>query len=302
MIRRMNITRHKIRVLLNRQFPRNFLIEKPLLGSLAIFSFLFLFVLIYQPMKVHGARAFGFSLSMLMYCVIITAVVLLAAVLIKRSDGFSESKVWTVSKELKTIAAILVCIGISAYFAGFFMEDPAPRWNIATFLDSFTRSAGIGLLPLLLPTFMNIRHLMAPEIFQGYEIRGLNVPEKQAGKLICIQSRAKKEELSFTPEEFIYAESDGNYVVFHLVRQGRPFEAVIRSSISDIESQLLPVATMMRIHRAFIVNLEKVVSKRGNSLGYRIKLQGSDSLIPVSRQNTQKFDQSIRQLLLAVHT
>lgn len=302
LIRKMNIKMHSIKVLLDRQFPRNFLINKPLWGSLSIFAFIFLFLLIYQPMKVHKAGTFNFSLSMLMYCLIITAVVLLAALLINRLDGFSKSKIWTVSKELQSIAVILFCIGISAYFAGFFLEDPAPRWNTSTFLNSFSRSVGIGLIPILLASFLNFRHLMTPEIFQEYQITGQNAPQNPAGKLICIQSRAKKEELSFTPEEFIYAESEGNYVVFHLVRQERALDVVIRSSISEIERQLLPVVTVMRIHRAFIVNLEKVVSKKGNSLGYRIKLKGSQNLLPVSRQNTQKFDQAVRQLLLSVHT
>jgi DNA-binding LytR/AlgR family response regulator len=83
--------------------------------------------------------------------------------------------------------------------------------------------------------------------------------------------------------------------------QERTSEVIIRNSISEIENQLDEVPFFMRIHRAFIVNLEKVSSKKGNSLGYQLKLKGSNIILPVSRQNTQKFDQLIRRFLLSVY-
>jgi DNA-binding LytR/AlgR family response regulator len=103
------------------------------------------------------------------------------------------------------------------------------------------------------------------------------------------------------PGEFIYAESEGNYVVFHLIREERSSEVTIRNSISDIEHQLTVIPFFMRTHRAFIVNAAKVISKKGNSLGYQLKLEGSNNKIPVSRHNTGKFDELIRQFHLSIH-
>ncbi|HDR51577.1 MAG TPA: LytTR family transcriptional regulator, partial [Mariniphaga anaerophila] len=51
----------------------------------------------------------------------------------------------------------------------------------------------------------------------------------------------------------------------------------------------------VRTHRAFIINLKKIKSKKGNSLGYRLRLQGTDSEIPVSRNNTRNFSQLLKQ-------
>jgi DNA-binding LytR/AlgR family response regulator len=51
----------------------------------------------------------------------------------------------------------------------------------------------------------------------------------------------------------------------------------------------------MRVHRAFLVNLRKIESKKGNTLGYRLKLGGSDIEIPVSRNNTKNFDYKMKQ-------
>jgi hypothetical protein len=238
---------------------------------------------------------------MLVYCLIIAALVLLMAIILKRTNCFSKTTVWTVTQELLSIIIILTCIGLSAYFAGFIMENPGERWNLTTFIDSFSRSVMVGIIPVLFPSLLNIRYAFTPETFQEYKIKGHVRQEENSEKLIFIKSKAKKEELSFYPSQFIYAESEGNYVVFHLIRQGKTFEVIIRNSISEIEKQLEVIPFILRIHRAFIVNLEKVSSKKGNSLGYQLKLKDSNNVLPVSRQNTQKVDQLIRQFLLSVH-
>jgi len=223
------------------------------------------------------------------------------AVVIKRTNCFSKHEDWTVSKELLSIIIILISIGLSAYFLGFIMESPASRWNLKTFLDSFTRSVLIGIIPALFPSILNLRYAFTPESFQEYRTKDQGNQKEIAVEIIVIGSKAKKEELSFYPGEFIYAESEGNYVIFHLIKQEKSFEVVIRNSISEIEQQLAVIPFFMRIHRAFIVNLEKVSSKKGNSLGYRLELKGSNNVLPVSRQNTRKFDQMIHHFLLSIH-
>lgn len=292
---------NQIKVLLNRQYPQSFLIQKPLWGTVAFTIILFLFATVYKPLGMHGARSFSFNFTVLVYTLLISTSVYIMAVIIKRTNCFSKSEVWTVSKELLSIAMILACIGIAVYFAGFIMENQGPRWNLTTFFDSFTRSVLIGIVPLLFPSLLNIRFAFTPEIFQEYQMKGQNNQKETTEALIHIQSRAKKEELSFLPDEFIYAESEGNYVVFHLIKQEKSSRVIIRNSIREIEQQLAGIPYFMRTHRAFIVNLGKVTSKNGNSLGYQLKLEGSNRIIPVSRQNTQIFDELSRKFLLSVH-
>lgn len=297
----MNKTIQQIKKLFNRQFPRNFLVRRPLWGSLIFFIILYFFVVVYHPLQVHKAASFSFSFTMLGYCFLVTIMALGMSAIIKKTNCFSKTDNWTVSKELLSVVIILMSIGISAYFSGFVMENTASRWNMSTFIDSFSRSVAIGIIPVLFPSLLNIRYAFTPEVFQEYKT---NLPDSQretGEKLIHIKSRAKKEELSFLPEEFIYAESDGNYVVFHLIKQGKTIDVIIRNSISEIEHQLQAIPFFIRIHRAFIVNLEKVSSKKGNSLGYRVQVEGSNKIVPVSRQNTQKFDELTRQYLLSIH-
>jgi hypothetical protein len=291
----------QIKAFFNRQYPQSFLVQKPLWGTLVFAVILFLFATLYQPLRMHGARSFGFNFTVLLYSLLISAGVLIMAVILKRTNCFSKYEVWTVLKELLSIVIILACIGLISYFSGFILEDPASRWNLSTFLDSFSRSVLIGIIPVLFPSLLNIRYAFTPEIFQEYKSTEQNRQIETTEVLIHIQSKAKKEELSFYPAEFIYAESEGNYVVFHLTRQEKTSEVIIRNSISAIEQQLAVIPYFMRTHRAFIVNLQRVISKNGNSLGYQLKLKGSNRIVPVSRQNTRIFDDFTRQFLSIHH-
>ena len=105
----------------------------------------------------------------------------------------------------------------------------------------------------------------------------------------------KKEKLSFFPSEFLFAESDGNYVIFHLLREEKLQKFTIRNSISNIEQQVSQIPWFFRTHRAFIINLKQIVQKKGNTAGYRLKLNKVNLEIPVSRQKTKSFDTYLKQ-------
>jgi len=214
---------------------------------------------------------------------------------IKSIPFFSSTNEWTFSKEIISVILILAGSGISFYIVGFYMEEPANRWNISTFLDSCKYALFIGIVPYGFFTLANYRHLFAEDVSQEFVLENsqkeISLPENK----IQIISRLKKEELSFFPHEFLYAESDGNYVVFHLADEQKIRTELIRNSMNEIEQQLGGVTYFSRIHRAFIVNVKKVSSKKGNTVGYKLKLYGSDTEIPVSRQKVQSFDLLLKQ-------
>jgi hypothetical protein len=290
----MTIATKQIKEQLGKIYPQNFLIRKPFLGTLVFFIFIFSFMVLYQPLQVHRARSFSLDYTILLYCLIISIFVLILLVILNRIYFFSKKEEWTFLKELLFDVIILAWIGLSAYFAGFIIEEPVPRLNFPTLFDSFRRALLLGVIPVFFFTILNIRYLFMPEIFHDFKTSDDYSKENGVKKLIHIVSKAKKEELSFYPEQLIYAESEGNYVVFHLNIEDKPHEVMIRNSISNIEQQLSVFPCFMRIHRAFIVNLKKVISKSGNSLGYRLELTGTCISIPVSRQNVREFDQKMK--------
>ena len=286
---------NRIRSILNKTYPQNFIFRKPVYGTLLFAFILFVFLILYRPLNVRGSHNFSFIFTMFLYQLMSSIPVMALALVLNRTNCFSKEKRWTFSKELKSVVIILLGAGISVYFLGFLMEEPANRWNFLTFFDAVYRVVLIGMIPLMFFTLSNIRHLYISEVVQEFKAENQSSVAQQNEREIHIVSQLKKEELKFYPSQFIYAESDGNYVVFHIKEPEKSKKVVIRNSMSNIEQQLSDFPFFVRTHRAFIVNIKKVISKKGNSLGYRLKFSGTDDEIPVSRQNIQLFDELIRQ-------
>jgi hypothetical protein len=270
---------------LNYNFPQNYIVQNPLKGTLIITMFDLAFMLLYKPFHTHASGPFSFETTMALYGFLSAIFIFMALRILKIVTFFSIAKDWTILKEFLSVLFILFVMGIALYIIGFFIEGPDKRLNIITLMSSLKFGFLIGMIPLTFFTSINYRNFFSPVLSSGNQ-NASTIPED----LIRISSTLKKEELSFYPSEFLYAESDGNYVVFYLNKNNLHRKEIIRNSINNIEHQLSQVPYFFRTHRAFIVNLKKVRSKQGNTLGYIIKLTGIDVKIPVSRKNTNNFN------------
>lgn len=164
----MNEIKNPIINLLFKPFPQSFLVRNPFWGAITFFFILLAFVVLYRPLEVKETDFLNFNLTVLIYCAIISLCELMIALVISRTNCFTRKGNWTIANELLSIVMILASIGISAYFAGFILESPGSRWNLPTFFDSFYRSVLIGIIPVILPSLLNIRYAFAPQTFQGY--------------------------------------------------------------------------------------------------------------------------------------
>ena len=280
---------------LNNAYPRNYIFKKPSVGSLIIIAFSFLFLTIYKPLQTHESQYFSYGLTMAIYCCAMAVPVIVITRLLKWTRYFSDSKEWTIIKEIIAVVLILLGTGIAIYFTGFLVEVPSPRWNLPTFFDSCKSAFLIGIIPFAFFSIINYRYLFVTDIEQRFNPETLPPSAVKSEELIQIASQLKKEALSFYPGQFIYAESEGNYVVFYLNVDSRIKKEVIRNSISNIAQQLSAIPFIMRTHRAFIVNVKKVSSRKGSTLGYHLKFTGTDAEVPVSRQNTRDFTVLLKQ-------
>ncbi len=270
--------------ILHKQFPANFLIRNPLWGASTIFAFGLLFSLLYRPLGAHASGGWSYALTMTFYTLSGAVGVWIASLAMKKTSYFNTRQHWTIGREVLAIMICLLAMGMGVYLAGFVAEDAKDRLNWATLGNSMYRSVLVGLLPYAFFTLIN---LVSYRQMKGL---GLETNTKVAllpAAPVYIKSQLKKESLSFLPEDFLFAESDGNYVMFHLFQEGNPKQVMIRNFISNIEIQLQSFPRMVRTHRAYIVNLDMVERYSGNSLGFRLKLKNREEEIPVSRGKTR---------------
>ena len=280
---------------LNKKYPQNYIIKNPFIGTIIFFVFCIGFAIVYKPLELHESRFFSYNMTVTVYFIIVAFPLFGLVNILKRISYFSNSDDWTILREILSISILLSGIGITVYFSGFLLEPPSERWNIMTFLDSLLSAFLIGVVPFAFFTIINYRYLLVADIIKNFNPETYQTSSGQSEELIRIESQLKKEELAFYPGQFIYAESDGNYIVFYLNVENQIKKRMIRNSISNIEQQLSVIPFLFRTHRAYIVNVKKVSSQKGNTLGYRLKLIGTDTEIPVSRQKTRDFDLIMKQ-------
>jgi len=280
---------------LNKWYPQNYIIKNPFIGSLVFLGICIFFVIVYKPLQTHESRFFSPDVTVAIYCLIVAIPLFGLIRIIKRFRYFSDPDEWTVLKEISAIILSLLGMGILVYFSGFLLEPPIQRWNLSTFFDSLYSAFLIFAVPICIFSLINYRYLLVSDIIKQFNTETNLSSSDESEELIRIESQLKKEELSFFPNQFIYAESDGNYTVFHLNQENKIKKKIIRNSISNVEQQLSQIPYFFRTHRAYIVNVKMVSAQKGNSLAYRLKLAGIDAEIPVSRQKTRDFDQILKQ-------
>lgn len=277
----------------NIPFPRNYVLKSPLTGAFVIAGMLFLFVIIYKPFNPNANNVLGYTGTIAVYCIISAVSIFLSAKLVQKINAFSKDKKWTIWKEITSMLLILMGLGIIIYFMGFIIEPAADRWNLATFLNSCKYAFLIGLLPIGFFSAMNFSYLVnKPVHYHETRFADSTVINSKQEK-IQIKSKLKKEKLSFFPEQLLFAESDGNYVNFYISHSEGVKKGIIRNSMNNIQEQLAPNPYFLRVHRAYIVNLNKIRSKQGNASGYKLSIEKVTKKIPVSRQNIEEFDKKI---------
>ncbi len=267
-------------------FPQNYLIKKELKGSIIFTLLCFIFTLIYRPLNTHESIYFGYELTLIIYSIGVFIAMFSTIPLVKKIKYLSNNKEWTLIKELTAILILLFSGGVSTYLVAFIIEEPiaAQRLNIMTFLDSLSRFGLIGIIPFMIFSAKNIKELFVKR--RDIENNNKNIQNCT----VNIKSTLKGENLSVNPENIIYIMADGNYVDFYIENNNEIRKYTIRNSISNIQDQLSNLPYLVKTHRAYIVNVKMVKSKRGNSSGYKLKIDDSIDNIPVSRNNIKLFD------------
>lgn len=95
-------------------------------------------------------------------------------------------------------------------------------------------------------------------------------------------------------EHLIAIAASGNYVEIWVEDEpGKSRRIVRRITMQSLEAQLAGFPQLMRIHRAWFVNLERVERSSGNAQGYTLLVRGMKQFVPVSRRNIALFNEKI---------
>ncbi len=138
------------------------------------------------------------------------------------------------------------------------------------------------------------------EIELKTEIKELETEPKEeeppvVNKLILIAEN-EKDTFELLPHQLLYIESTDNYSsIIYVDEHGKIKKELIRSSLKRLETQIT-IPSILRCHRAYIVNLSNVAHITGNAQGYRISFSEVENTIPVSRNYGKVILETLKNL------
>lgn len=109
---------------------------------------------------------------------------------------------------------------------------------------------------------------------------------KPVQKKILIRGENRDDKLQIAEQQFLYAESDQNYVTIYYKKGDQVEKKLMRSSLLAIEDQM---ESAVRIHRSYLINPAHLVSMEGNARKRTANLDHIGNSIPVSAS----FDESM---------
>lgn len=201
-----------------------------------------------------------------------------------------DGKKWTVIKQILWLSWILFTIGIVNFLYSSYLFPMF--WSLKGFFIFQFFTLVIGIIPIVIITIINQNMKLAYNLKQASEfnlkieaIRG-NIDH---GQTVCMIADNEKDKFEIRLTNLIYIEAVGNYVQIYYLKEGGIKNVLLRSSLKRLELQLVEFSSLVRCHRAFIVNMNQIDKVTGNSQGLKLSLKKSDIEIPVSRNYSKEL-------------
>ncbi|GAK89214.1 hypothetical protein JCM19297_3738 [Nonlabens ulvanivorans] len=154
-----------------------------------------------------------------------------------------------------------------------------------TFLNFLIITISIGIFPIIGLIFFKERTLSKRNIERAHLLSNQLPTEAVVDtNSIKIQEESVKELPIVMPlSEFVYAQSEGNYITIYYLDDNTLMHKLIRLSLKQLEIQLENLSQIKRCHRSYLINMQHITSIDGNARSLTIQLDKITTSIPVSR-------------------
>lgn len=264
--------------------------------SFAVSVFIFLFLFIFQPFDI-SSKPHEHVLNMSVMYSLITLLCSLAITLVTPflfPSVFVDLK-WNILKEITFICLIVLVISFVNYYASmqyylYYQIDSIiyEQSSLPPFIKAVFYTFSIAIIPCIILVMFNQYRLLKKAIKES-EIINHSLKNKvgQENYLrVSFSGEGKNELLQINMEDFLFARASANYSeIFHVDDNGLK-KILLRSSMNNLEDQLINYKTVERVHRRYLVNLNNVINVTGNAQGYRLHFKKSDEFVPVSRKKS----------------
>jgi len=263
--------------------------------TISISLFIALFMLIFQPFGISNytgeyKHLFESGYGVVTFIVLIIDLFVFPIFL----DDWFKSQKWTVLKQMIWQIWILFSIGLGNFiYSAIFFRFIS---GFHAFLIYQFYTLVVGVIPILVITILHQNALLSDNLKIANELTGnLNsyTSLDVSDEIVKIAADNNKDKIEMNLSDFIYVGSTGNYVqVFYMVKNELK-SVLLRNTLKQIEEQVKDCPSIIKCHRAFLVNRDRILQVKGNSQGLRLILKDTSDEIPVSRN----YSKSLREIV-----
>lgn len=262
--------------------------------TITISLFITAFLLFFQPFGLSAYKSSYKALVVCGYGGVTFAILIINFFVIKRifKKWFAD---WSILKQIIWLSWIIFTIGTGNYFYSSIIFSGFAGIKGFIIFQLFTII--IGVFPVVIVTLVSHNIKLSRNLKFAGEISNLLAAKStgtQAEETVILVADNKTDKIEVELSSLLYIESVGNYIQVAYYQESKVNKLLLRGTIKRIESETVQYPSLVKCHRAFIVNINHVESAKGNSQELKLTLKNIDVEIPVSRNHAQKFKNSLR--------
>jgi len=272
--------------------------------ALAIAAFTFIFLYGLDPIGISNGVKFGVLWVTLGYGLIAgLSFLVYFGLFVELTKNSKLVDNWTVGRELLLYSGLFLMVGIINSTLRPVFYEGEHGLNLSILVSDVSNTFKIGFVILGVLTWLNIGYLIRTneakaEIVQLFlrktERQNRARPKKKAlPKTIHVESQY--DEVEIDPTQTVFIMASGNYVEIYSEKQGKLERSLKRIALKAVEDALPENSSLLRVHRAYLVNVDMVEDVSGNAQGYQLRVKGTEMQVPVSRSFLTEFNDRVAE-------
>lgn len=249
--------------------------------------FVSLFLIVFQPFGINmfqGANKYLIlsGYGMVTFFTLVVNLIIIENVFYR----FFDERRWVIWKEFVWLLWIIFSIGLGNALYTSIVFAPHFNVGISFYINFQLITLAVGVIPITVLITTKYSYLTskysnsAKTLSKSIKYEQLVAEEDMLVKLFADN---QKDYLEIPASDILFVESMGNYINVHYLEGNSPLRKTLRNTIKNTQQYFTNTPQIIQCHRAYIVNIDKIISIKGNSQGLRVKLSSCDTEVPVSR-------------------
>jgi hypothetical protein len=202
--------------------------------------------------------------------------------------NYFNSERWNIGRSIVYGIVLVVSIGIFNALFSFNYDNPNNRTSVFPFLFAVVhRTFIIGVIPTVIFNLWFERRL-----YKKYDSRAERVNANLTKSNYSnndVRLITLNEKVNLLEQDLICIKAEGNYCQVYYLELSTPQKVILRNTLKNMEDSFKDADRILRCHKSYIINLDKVKKVTGNAKGYNFIVDEFNSPIPISRDISKEL-------------